>query len=117
MAEFMPSVYLYLPFRLDRPAWLCGSTFPSLPFIPAAANELVDGQRGASVVVFPKSSSQSSKPKSVGAVSIGIDRVLLPQFGLILLSHFSSSDQLEEAVMATFVKNFVPQWELSKKTK
>lgn len=81
-----------------------------------AANEPVDGQHGPSVVPFHTSSSRSSKSKSVGAVSIGIDRVLLPHFGLILLPHFSSSDQLEEAVMATFVKNFVPQWELLKKT-
>lgn len=80
-----------------------------------ADNERLDGQHRASVVVFHASSSRSSKSKSIGAVSIGIDRVLPPQFGLIPFSHFSSSDQLEEAVVVTFVKTFVPQWELSKK--
>lgn len=81
-----------------------------------AANEPVHGQHGASLVTFSTSSSQSSKSKGVGVVS-SIDRVLLPQFGLILLSHFSSSGQLEEAVMATFIKDFVPQRKLSKETK
>ena len=82
-----------------------------------AANEPVHGQHGASLVTFSTSSSQSNKSKSVGMVSISIDEVLLPQFGLILLSHFSSSDQLEEAVEATSIKYFVPQWEFSKETK
>lgn len=82
-----------------------------------AANGPVPGQHGGSLVTVSTSSSQSNNPKSVGVVSISIDGVLLPQFGLILLSHFSSSEQLEEAVEATFIKNFVPQGKLSKETK
>ena len=82
-----------------------------------AANQPLHGQHGASLVTFSTSSSQSSKSKRVGVVSITIDRVLLPQFGLILLSNFSSSDQLEEAVVVTIIKDFVPQLKLSKKTK
>jgi hypothetical protein len=76
-----------------------------------AANRPVDGQPGASVVTFTTSSSQSSKGKGVGAVSI--ERALMRELGLISLT---PSDQLEEAVVATFVVASFLQWEISEKT-
>jgi len=85
---------------------------PSVAPVPAmGANRAVDGQPADSVVTPTTSSSQSSNSKRVGTVSIEV--ALLHKLGLI-----SPSDQLEEAVVATFVKPYFPRrGKDSKKTK